>query len=313
MLGSSVTSDTTSAMGALDAQGASDITLTFESLSAHGVAAAVEKYIPIIATQLRPDVHNKIKQALKTESSQRGRSILQMMIDNNNIACEDHVPICQDTGYVWIYLEVGQEENVPANIFSEVNSAVARAYDKARLRKSLLKDAFFDRTNTQDNTPAFVELGFRPGRGATLHIMLKGGGSDNASRVVMLPPGAGYNGIKSEILKCVLEKGSSACPPLIIGIGIGSTFDKVAGLAKKALLRSADMVSSDPKIAKLEQDLLAEVNALGVGPAGLGGDTTALCINVNTAPCHIAALPLAINMGCCATRSISLELVRGDK
>ncbi len=289
---------------------------TFESLTAQGVATAVENCIPIIATRLRFDIRNKIEQALKTESSARARSILQMMIDNDDIAKKDFVPICQDTGYVWVYLEVGQDEDLPANIFSEVNSAVMRAYDKAHLRKSLLNDAFFDRSNTGDNTPAFVELGFRPGTGATLHIMLKGGGSDNASRVIMLPPGAGFEGIKSEILKCVVEKGSSACPPLIIGVGIGSTFDKVAGLAKRALLRSADNVSDvshDPKITKLEEELLLEVNALGVGPAGLGGDTTALCVNVNTAPSHIAALPLAINMGCCATRSISLELMRGDK
>ena len=285
---------------------------TFESLTARGVADAVEKCIPAIATQLRGDVRAGIERALESESSERARSILQMMIENDDIARADHVPICQDTGTVWVYLEVGAEEQLPANIFSEVDGAVARAYEMGKLRKSLLADAFFDRSNTGDNTPAFVQVGFRPGRGATLHVMLKGGGSDNASRVVMLPPGAGYEGIKAEVLACVREKGSAACPPLVIGIGIGATFDKVGGLAKHALLRRVDEQHADPKVRQLEEELLREVNATGVGPAGLGGDTTALAVKVNTAACHIAALPLAINMGCCAMRSASMELAGGD-
>ncbi len=285
---------------------------TFESLTARGVADAVEKCIPAIATQLRGDVRVGIERALESESSERARSILQMMIENDDIARADHVPICQDTGTVWVYLEVGVEEQLPANIFSEVDGAVARAYEMGKLRKSLLADAFFDRSNTGDNTPAFVQVGFRPGRGATLHVMLKGGGSDNASRVVMLPPGAGYEGIKAEVLACVREKGSAACPPLVIGIGIGATFDKVGGLAKQALLRRVDKQHADPKVRQLEEELLREVNATGVGPAGLGGDTTALAVKVNTAACHIAALPLAINMGCCAMRSASMELAGGD-
>ncbi len=289
-----------------------EVPYTFESLTAHGVAEAVERCVPVIATRLRSDVRAGIVRALESESSQRARSILQMMIDNDDIAQADNVPICQDTGTVWVYLEVGSEEHVPGDIFSEVDAAVARAYETERLRKSLLADAFFNRSNTGDNTPAFVQLGFRPGKGATLHVMLKGGGSDNASRVVMLPPGAGYDGIKAEVLKCVREKGSAACPPLIIGIGIGATFDKVGGLAKRALLRDVGEAPCDCETGKLEEDLLREVNATGVGPAGLGGDTTALAVNVNTDACHIAALPLAINMGCCAMRSASMELLEGE-
>ena len=173
---------------------------------------------------------------------------------------------------------------------------------------SILHDALVERVNTRSNTPVFTELAFRPGRGATLHVMLKGGGSDNASRVVMLPPGAGLEGIREAVLSCVVEKGSAACPPLVIGLGIGATFDKVAGLAKKALLRPVGTPNSDERVAAIERELLAAINASGVGPAGLGGDTTALAVNIKTAPCHIAALPLAINMGCSAMRSASMEL-----
>lgn len=282
----------------------------FNELTAEGVAAAVEECIPLIATRLRPDVLNGIEAALEIETDERARSILEMMVENDRIARADHVPLCQDTGSVWVYLEVGEKEAVPGDIFSLVDEAVGRAYANARLRMSLLRDALVDRTNTASNAPAFTELAFRPGSGATLHVMLKGGGSDNASRVVMLPPGAGLDGIREAVLSCVVEKGSAACPPLVIGIGVGATFDKVAGLAKKALLRSVGVPNPDARVAEIERGLLEAVNATGVGPAGLGGDTTALAVNVKTAPCHIAALPLAINMGCSAMRSMSMELGR---
>lgn len=288
-----------------------EVPTTFASLTADGVADAVCACIPLIATQLRPDVRTAMEAALGREGDERARSILEMIVENDDIARRDQVPICQDTGTVWVYLEVGEEESVPGDIFSKVDAAVSSAYGEARLRMSVLRDAFFGRDNTGDNTPAFTQLAFRPGRGATLHVMLKGGGSDNASRVVMLPPGAGYEGIREEILKCVREKGSAACPPLILGVGIGATFDKVGGLAKKALLRPVGQANPDPEAAELEAELLEAVNSTGVGPAGLGGDTTALAVNVNTAPCHIAALPLAVNMGCCAMRSASMELQTG--
>lgn len=284
---------------------------TFATLDADGVADAVRNCIPLIATQLRSDVRAAMESALEREGCERARSILEMIVRNDDIARDDAVPICQDTGTVWVYLEVGEEETVPGNIFSKVDAAVADAYRSAKLRMSVLEDAYSSRENTGDNTPAFTQLAFRPGSGATLHVMLKGGGSDNASRVVMLPPGAGCEGIRSEVLECVREKGSAACPPLVIGIGIGSTFDKVGGLAKKALLRPVGEPNPDPAAAEFERELLEAVNATGVGPAGLGGDTTALAVNVDTAPCHIAALPLAINMGCCAMRSASMELQTG--
>jgi fumarate hydratase class I/fumarate hydratase subunit alpha len=174
---------------------------------------------------------------------------------------------------------------------------------------STVCDALLDRSNRGDNGPAFVEIAFRPGSGATVHVMLKGGGSDNASRVVMLPPSAGWNGVRDVVMAAVREKASSACPPLLIGVGVGATFDKVGTLAKKALLREIGEAPSDPRLAALEAELLDAVNETGIGAGGLGGDVTALAVHVATAPCHIAALPVAVNMGCCAVRSASIDLV----
>ena len=236
--------------------------------------------------------------------------MLSQLVENARIARTDHVPICQDTGTVWVSLEVGTGVLVPADVFAGVDDAVARAYDEARLRKSVVRDAILDRANTGDNTPAFCDIHpvDEPGA-ARLRIMLKGGGSDNASRVIMLPPGAGRAGIVEEVVRCVREKGANACPPLVIGVGIGGTFDKVAGLAKRALMRPIDEPAEDARAGELEQELLAAVNASGVGPGGLGGATAALAVRVATAPCHIAALPLAINMGCSAMRRATVDLV----
>ena len=236
--------------------------------------------------------------------------MLSQLVENARIARTDHVPICQDTGTVWVSLEVGPGVLVPADVFAGVDDAGARAYDEARLRKSVVRDAILDRANTGDNTPAFCDIHpvDEPGA-ARLRIMLKGGGSDNASRVIMLPPGAGRAGIVEEVVRCVREKGANACPPLVIGVGIGGTFDKVAGLAKRALMRPIDEPAEDARAGELEQELLAAVNASGVGPGGLGGATAALAVRVATAPCHIAALPLAINMGCSAMRRATVDLV----
>jgi fumarate hydratase class I/fumarate hydratase subunit alpha len=194
-------------------------------------------------------------------------------------------------------------------VLGGVDSAVRDAYTEARLRMSIVRDALIDRTNTGTNTPAFTEINFVEGKSARVHVMLKGGGSDNASRLVMLPPAAGREGITREVLACVREKAANACPPLVIGIGVGTTFDKVAGLAKHALLRKVGTSSPNPEVAAFEQDLLEKVNSTGIGAGALGGQYSALAVHVETAACHIAALPLAINMGCCAMRSATIELV----
>lgn len=279
------------------------------ALSAKTVATAVYEAIRQCAITLRPDVVDALSQARDTETNPRGKRVLEQILENAAIAQGDGVPLCQDTGSVWICLELGEDLVVPGNLLSQVNDAVARAYRDGGLRMSIVRDALIDRTNTQTNTPAFTEVQFRPGNGATLHLMLKGGGSDNASRVVMLPPGASIEGIRQNVLACVKEKAANACPPLVIGLGVGGTFDKVAGLAKHALLRDVGERSPEPAIATLEDELLEAVNSLGIGPGALGGNTTALSVAIETAPCHIAALPLAINLGCCAMRSYSIDLI----
>lgn len=284
--------------------------LATERLDAETVGEAVYDAIRQCAVTLRPDFQKAVEAARdEAEPESREAGVLDRILENARIGVADNVPICQDTGSVWVCLEVGESLAVPGNIFSRVNDAVARAYTDGRLRMSLVRDALFDRANTGDNTPAFCELKLVPGDSAVLHVLLKGGGSDNASRVVMLPPGAGADSVRRVVLDCVREKAANACPPLVIGLGVGATFDKVAGLAKRALLREVGSSAASAEAAAFEEELLAEVNALGIGPAALGGAPTALAVHLETAPCHIAALPVAVNMGCCAMRSASVQLV----
>ena len=273
------------------------------------IARALEREIPRLAYEVPNDVLQGLRQARASETNRYAAQALDLLLENARVAKKDSVPLCQDTGTTWICLEVGPDIMVPGNVFSQVNNGVAQAYIKGRLRKSVVKDALFNRQNTQDNTPAFTDIHFVDTPGVCrLHIMLKGGGSDNASRVIMLAPGAGRQGIVDEVVKCVREKAANACPPLIVGIGIGGTFDKVAGLAKHALMRPIDVPAQDAERATFEQELLCAINATGVGAAGFGGATTALAVRLETAPCHIAAFPLAINMGCSAMRRCTVDL-----
>lgn len=264
--------------------------------------------LPKLAFELPLDVETALIAAHEREESPRAAEALRLLIENARIAREDHVAICQDTGSVWACLEIGPDVSVCGDVLSCIDDAVANAYGENNLRMSLIRDALFDRSNTRDNTPAFSEIRMSDKPGARLHVMCKGGGSDNASRVVMLPPGAGRAGIIEAVLSCVREKAANACPPLVIGIGVGSTFDKVAGLAKLALMRPLDQESEDPRIAAFEHEVLTAVNAMGIGAAALGGATTALGVRVMTASCHIAALPVAVNMGCSAMRRGTYEL-----
>ena len=276
------------------------------------VAAALEAAIPRLACRLPRDVYAALQDALAREGQPLAQTVLTQLSENANIATGAHVPICQDTGTVWVCLEIGPDVVVAGDVFSQVNKAVAQAYVGARLRKSLVGNALFGRVNTQDNTPAFTQLLMSDEPGcAKLHVMLKGGGSDNASRVVMLTPGVGRAGIVEEVVRCVREKAANACPPLVIGVGIGGTFDTVAALAKHALLRRIGDQAASPEAAELEAELLAAVNGTGVGAGGIGGATTALAVHVETAACHIAALPLAINMGCSVLRRATIDLA-GD-
>lgn len=279
-------------------------------LKASQIADAVRAAIPLAADSLRPDALEALQAAALSERSPRGRAVIEQLLANAALASADCVPLCQDTGTVWVRIELGVEECLCGDLQSDIDAAVALAFRDAKLRMSVVRDALFDRTNTGTNTPAFVEVAnaARLGKGATVHVMLKGGGSDNASRIEMLPPNAGIEGVARVVLETVEARATGACPPLVVGVGVGSTFDKVGGLAKRALLRPIGQPAAGPHVAQFEAQLLSAINATGIGPAGLGGDTTALAVHVLTAPCHIAALPVAVNMGCSAMRSVTVEV-----
>jgi fumarate hydratase class I/fumarate hydratase subunit alpha len=260
------------------------------------------------AVTLRADVREGLVAALSTEPSERGRSVLAQLIENASIACSDSVPICQDTGSAWVRLTLGAEQELPGGLQEVADEAIAAAYRGGALRMSMVRDALFDRTNTGDNTPAILSVSLRPGTGAEVDVMLKGGGSDNASALAMLPPSAGVEGVRRFVLETVEANATGACPPLLVGVAVGGTFDTVAGLAKGQLLREIGSPAASAEAADLEASLLSAVNATGIGPAGLGGRTTALAVHVVTAPCHIAAWPVAVNLGCCAIRSAHREI-----
>jgi fumarate hydratase class I/fumarate hydratase subunit alpha len=269
---------------------------------------AISSAVGEAAVTLRPDAVAALRAALDSEPSERGRTVLAQLLENAEIAAADRVPVCQDTGSAWIRLTLGVDQELPGDLQAVADEAVAVAYREAGLRMSMVRDALFDRTNTGDNTPAIVSVSLRPGTGAEVDVMLKGGGSDNASALAMLPPSAGAEGVRRFVLETVVAKATGACPPLVVGVAVGGTFDTVAALAKKALLREIGSPASSAQAAGLESALLAEINATGIGPAGLGGRTTALAVHVVTAPCHIAALPVAVNLGCCAIRSAHREI-----
>ena len=239
-------------------------------ITAASVHDALASLVPQLASVLPDDILAGLIAAREVETGDRARIVLDQLVENARIAKQDKVPICQDTGTVWVCLEVGPDVLVPGNVLSRVNEAVAFAYEHARLRKSVVRDALFDRANTGDNTPAFCEIHTTEELGAArLHVMLKGGGSDNASRVVMLTPSAGAQGIIDTVLQCVREKAANACPPLIVGVGIGATFDKVAGLAKHALMRPLGQNHPNPQTAQFEAELLSAINATGIGAGAI--------------------------------------------
>jgi tartrate/fumarate subfamily iron-sulfur-dependent hydro-lyase alpha chain len=271
------------------------------------IGGAVVRAITEASSRLRPDVRRALENAARGESSPTARAVLAQLLENDRIASRDQVPVCQDTGSVWVSIELGSDERIGGDLEAVVNSAVADAYESGGLRMSMVADALCDRTNTGDNTPAFLDVKMRPGAGATVDVMLKGGGSDNCSALAMLAPAAGVEGVTDFVVETVLAKATGACPPVVIGVGVGGTFDTVAKLSKQALLRPLDG-QGQACVADLEREILERVNDSGIGPAGWGGDTTALAAHVLTAPCHIAALPVAVNVGCCALRSARVEL-----
>jgi len=252
---------------------------------------------------IRDELREAYKRALEREVSETGKEILSQIIENVELAASEQLPICQDTGVSIVYVEMGQDVKIEGgNLHDAINRGVSRGYKEGYLRKSVVRDPLFNRVNTGDNTPAMIHVEVVPGDVFRITFMAKGTGAENMSRLAMLTPAAGVKGIRDFILKTVAEAGPNPCPPIIVGVGIGGTFDTVGWLAKKALMRKFGSRHPDQNYAKLELELLDEINKLGIGPQGLGGRTTALDVRIETAPCHIGALPVAINLDCHAHR-----------
>lgn len=257
---------------------------------------------------LTPDMSQALERAAQAEKSQVGKGVLNQLRDNLHIAGEDMIPICQDTGMAVVFAELGQEVHIEGGPLSDaINEGVRRGYTEGFLRKSVVKDPLI-RENTKDNTPAVIHYDIVPGDKLKLTLAPKGFGSENMSRVFMLKPADGIDGVKNAILTAVKDAGPNACPPMVVGVGVGGTFEKCALMAKKALTRPVDEHSEIPYVKEMEEELLAEINRLGIGPGGLGGSTTALAVNINTYPTHIAGLPVAVNICCHVNRHCVREL-----
>lgn len=254
---------------------------------------------------LSSDMQELLYQAAENEKSPLGRQILNQLKENLMIAEEDKIPICQDTGMAVVFLEIGQEIHFEGGSLEDaINEGIRKGYKEGYLRKSVVKDPLI-RENTKDNTPAVIHYSIVPGDQLKITLAPKGFGSENMSRVFMLKPSDGIEGVKEAVLTAVRDAGPNACPPMVVGVGIGGTFEKCAIMAKQALARPANEESKIPYIKELEKELLDKINRLGIGPAGLGGTTTALAVNINTYPTHIAGLPVAVNICCHVNRHIT--------
>ena len=257
---------------------------------------------------LSPDMKNALNSACEAEESQLGKQILGQLQENLQIASEDMIPICQDTGMAVVFAEIGQDVHlVGGNLEDAINEGVRQGYVDGYLRKSVVSDPI-ERVNTKDNTPAIIHYSIVPGEQIKLTLAPKGFGSENMSRVFMLKPAEGIEGVENAILSAVKDAGPNACPPMVVGVGVGGTFEKCAIMAKQALTREAGSRSEIKWVADLEDRMLSAINETGIGPGGLGGKTTALAVNVNTYPTHIAGLPVAINI-CCHVNRHSVRVI----
>ncbi|HEX74646.1 MAG TPA: fumarate hydratase [Dehalococcoidia bacterium] len=253
--------------------------------------------------ELGEDVLSALRQAQQSEESPLGREVLSQLMENARIASQEQLPLCQDCGTVVVFLEIGQETHITGgNLYAAVEEGVRLGYTQGYLRKSIVSQPFSARINTKDNTPPVIHTEIVPGDQLRIAVMPKGSGAENMSKVVMLKPGDGRQGIINLVVKTIDEAGGNPCPPLIMGLGIGGTAEKAMLLAKKALLRPLAKPSPDSEIAELEKEILARINALGIGPLGFGGRITALAVHAEVMPTHIASLPVAINLQCHSAR-----------
>ena len=271
------------------------------------VTAKIKEMFIDACENIPENVLNTLKSAASEEQSPLGREVIEKIVENDLLAKEAHLPICQDTGVAVVMLTIGSEVTFEGDIYEAVNEGVRQAYTEGYLRKSVVRHPL-DRVNTKDNTPAVVHIKLVPGDSFRIDVAPKGGGSENMSVVKMLIPADGVEGIKKLVLDTVFHAGGKPCPPVIVGLGIGGNFEKCAMMAKEALFREIDDKSPDPIARKLEEELLEEINKLGVGPMGFGGTKTCLAVKVNTYPCHIASLPVAVNIQCHAARHKTCNL-----
>lgn len=262
---------------------------------------------------LAPDVLDALKTAARSETSAIGSYVIETLIKNDRVARDDRIALCQDTGIAVFFVELGQELTISGGLLEDaIHEGVRRAYRDGFLRMSIARDPLFDRSNTGDNTPAVIHVDVVQGDELRIAFMPKGGGSENMGALAMLTPAAGLDGVKSFVLEQVRRAGANACPPFaVVGVGVGGTMDLAALLSKKALFREVSRHHSDERVAHLEKELLDGINATGIGPAGLGGDVTALAVHVETYPTHITSLPVAVSFLCNAGRRASVVL-KGD-
>lgn len=270
-------------------------------IQAWEIAGAVRDMCIEANYTLSRDMRKRFEESAEREESPLGKQIFGQLQENLEIAEQDQIPICQDTGMAVVFLKVGQEVHIEGNLMDAVNEGVRRGYEEGYLRKSVVRDPI-DRVNTGDNTPAVIHCEIVPGDQVEITVAPKGFGSENMSRIFMLKPADGIEGVKNAILTAVRDAGPNACPPMVVGVGIGGTFEKCALMAKNALTRDLDEESPVPYIRDLEKEMLEKINCLGIGPGGLGGVITAMAVNIETYPTHIAGLPVAVNICCHVNR-----------
>lgn len=276
--------------------------MEIQTIKAETITDTVEKLFKDLNYNIEDDISEALCNAQKNEESPVGKAVIAQLLENNKIAAEEEIPICQDTGMAVLFVEYGERVVIDGNFKEAVEEGVRRAYVGGYLRKSVVTDPVFDRVNTKDNTPAIIYTDIVEGDKIKILAGCKGFGSENMSQIKMLTPSAGIEGVKQFILDAVKYAGPNPCPPIVVGVGIGGTFEKAAQLAKKATLRPINTKNNDPRYAKLEDELIEEINKMGFGPAGLGGNTTAIGVNVETYPTHIAGMPVAVNICCHAAR-----------
>ncbi|MEW6173041.1 MAG: fumarate hydratase [Bacillota bacterium] len=277
------------------------------TIDAEEIMTVVARLCREANTVLNANLIEAVEEAWVREETLRGKDVLEKLITNAELARKENIPVCQDTGVAVVFLEVGQEVYIGGGLEAAVHEGVRRGYTEGYLRKSMVSHPLA-RVNTGDNTPAVIHVRIVPGDRLKITVAPKGAGSENMSAVKMLKPADGIKGIKRFVLEVVENAGGNACPPLVVGIGIGGTMEKAALIAKEALLKPLGERNADPVAAALEEDLLREINQLGIGPLGLGGRITALAVHVAVYPCHIASLPVAVNLNCHAARHKSVEL-----